>query len=44
MTITPEPKIESVDGLVNPEEHIVVTETGYDQLSASPGWELFVVS
>ncbi len=43
MTITPEPKIESVDGLVNPEEHIVVTETGYDQLSLSPSWELFIV-
>ncbi len=44
MTITPEPKIESVDGLVNPEEHIAVTETGYEQLSVSPGWELFVVA
>ena len=43
MTITPEPKIESVDGLVNPEEHIVVTETGYNQLSLSPSWELFIV-
>ena len=43
MTITPEPKIESVDGLVNPEEHIAITADGYDQLSMSPGWELFVV-
>ena len=44
MTITPEPKIESVDGLVNPEEHIVVTESGYEQLSASPSWEMFAVT
>lgn len=43
MTITPEPKIESVDGLVNPEEHIVITATGYEQLSRTPSWQLFVV-
>ena len=44
MTITPEPKIESVDGLVNPEEHLVVTGTCYEQLSVSTCWELFVVA
>jgi Xaa-Pro dipeptidase len=44
MTITPEPKIESVDGLVNPEEQIVVTETGFEQLSIHPDWALHVVA
>jgi Xaa-Pro aminopeptidase len=43
MILTPEPKIESVDGLVNAEEHIVMTRTGWDQLSLAPGWELYVV-
>jgi Xaa-Pro aminopeptidase len=43
MAITPEPKIESEDGLVNPEEHIVMTETGWRQLSKEPGWELRVI-
>jgi len=43
MAITPEPKIESVDGLVNPEEHIVMTETGWDKLSTQLGWELLVI-
>ena len=43
MILTPEPKIESVDGLVNPEEHIVIIENGYEQLSTIPNWELFIV-
>jgi Xaa-Pro aminopeptidase len=43
MALTPEPKIESVDGLVNPEEHIVMTATGWEQLSKEPGWELRVI-
>jgi Xaa-Pro dipeptidase len=44
MALTPEPKIESVDGLVNPEEHIVMTETGWEQLSKTPAWELHIVN
>ena len=43
MTLTPEPKIESVDGLVNPEEHVVIREDGCEILSTFPSWELFVV-
>ena len=43
MTLTPEPKIESPDGLVNPEEHVVIREHGCEILSTEPGWELFVV-
>ena len=43
MMLTPEPKIESVDGLVNPEEHIVMTATGWEQLSNVPDWELRVI-
>lgn len=43
MTLTPEPKIESRDGLVNPEEHVAIREHGCEILSTDPGWELFVV-
>ena len=43
MTLTPEPKIESVDGLVNAEEHVAIREHGCEILSTDPGWELFVV-
>ena len=43
MTLTPEPKIESVDGLVNPEEHVAIREHGCEILSTDPGWELVVV-
>jgi Xaa-Pro aminopeptidase len=43
MILTPEPKIESPDGLVNPEEHIVMTEDGWDRLSMTPEWHLWVV-
>ena len=43
MTLTPEPKIESPDGLVNPEEHVVIREHGCEILSTEPGWELLVV-
>ena len=43
MTLTPEPKIESPDGLVNPEEHVAIREHGCEILSTDPGWELFVV-
>ena len=43
MVLTPEPKIESVDGLVNPEEHIVIRDHGCEILSAVPDWPLHVV-
>jgi Xaa-Pro aminopeptidase len=43
MALTPEPKIESQDGLVNPEEHVVITPTGCDVLSAGSDWRLHVV-
>ena len=43
MTLTPEPKIESTDGLVNPEEHVAIRDHGCEILSTDPGWELFVV-
>ena len=43
MTLTPEPKIESVDGLVNPEEQVAIRAHGCEILSTDPGWELVVV-
>jgi Xaa-Pro aminopeptidase len=44
MALTPEPKIESEDGLVNPEEHVVITTTGCDVLSSGSDWRLHVVA
>jgi Xaa-Pro dipeptidase len=43
MVLTPEPKIESVDGLVNPEEHVVIRSEGCEILSRLPDWTLHVV-
>ena len=43
MVLTPEPKIESVDGLVNPEEQIVIRSHGCEIMSPVPDWRLFVV-
>jgi Xaa-Pro aminopeptidase len=43
MVLTPEPKIESVDGLVNPEEQVVIRRDGCEILSPVPDWHLFVV-
>ena len=43
MALTPEPKIESVDGLVNPEEQVVVTPTGCEILSRKSDWRLHIV-
>lgn len=43
MTLTPEPKIESVDGLVNPEEHVAIRENGCEILSTGLDWQLFEV-
>jgi len=44
MVLTPEPKIESVDGLVNPEEHVVIRQFGCEILSAGSDWKLHVVA
>ena len=44
MALTPEPKIESVDGLVNPEEHVVIRPTGCEVLSALSEWRLYAVT
>ncbi len=44
MALTPEPKIESVDGLLNPEEHVIVRAQGCEVLSACSDWRLYVVS
>ena len=43
MVLTPEPKIESVDGLVNPEEQVVVRASGPEVISPVPDAKLFVV-
>ena len=43
MSITPEPKIETVEGLLNPEEHVIVREGGVEVLSTDPGNDLLVI-
>lgn len=44
MSMTPEPKIEVQEGLLNPEEHIIVRAGGVESLSTDPGPALFVVN
>jgi Xaa-Pro dipeptidase len=44
MAITPEPKIESIDGLLNPEEHVIIRAQGCEVLSVCSDWRLHVVS
>ena len=44
MILTPEPKIETVEGLLNPEEQIVITDAGFEQISTIPEGKLFVVN
>jgi hypothetical protein len=44
MALTPEPKIESVDGLLNPEEHVVIRRGGCEVLSSTSDWRLHVVT
>ena len=44
MALTPEPKIESVDGLLNPEEQVVIRPSGCEILSAGSDWELHIVA
>ncbi|WP_414476476.1 M24 family metallopeptidase [Microvirga sp. M2] len=43
MVLTPEPKIESVDGLVNPEEQVVIRASGPDVISNASDPKLYVV-
>ena len=44
MSLTPEPKIETVEGLLNPEEHVIVRENGCEIISTVPDWKLRVVA
>lgn len=41
MSITPEPKIETVEGLLNAEEHVIVREGGCEVISSGLDWKLF---
>ena len=43
MVLTPEPKIESVDGLVNPEEQVVIRENGAEIISNSSDYRLRII-
>lgn len=44
MSITPEPKIETVEGLLNAEEHVIVRDGGCEIISSRPDWKLHVVA
>lgn len=44
MSITPEPKIETVEGLLNAEEHVIVGPNGCEILSSGLDWRLHVVN
>lgn len=44
MSITPEPKIEVEEGLLNPEEHIIMRAGGAELISTDPGPELIVIN
>jgi hypothetical protein len=44
MSITPEPKIETVEGLLNAEEHVIVRDGGCEIISGFPGSGLHIVS
>jgi len=41
--LTPEPKIESVDGLVNPEEQVVIRAHGAELLSDCSDYKLRII-
>jgi len=43
MSITPEPKIETIEGLLNPEEHVIIRENGCEIISKALDWGLRVV-
>ena len=44
MSITPEPKIETTEGLLNAEEHVIVREGGCEIISTFPASDLHIVS
>jgi Xaa-Pro dipeptidase len=44
MALTPEPKIESVEGLVNPEEHVVIRPNRCEILSRTSDRRLHIVN
>jgi Xaa-Pro dipeptidase len=44
MALTPGPKIESVEGLVNPEEHVVIRPNRCEILSRTSDWRLHIVN
>jgi len=44
MSITPEPKIETVEGLLNAEEHVIVRDGGGEIISGFPASGLHIVS
>jgi Xaa-Pro aminopeptidase len=44
MSITPEPKIEVKEGLLNAEEHIIMRSTGAEVISTDLGSELLVIN
>lgn len=44
MSITPEPKIETVEGLLNAEEHVIVRDGGSEIISGFPHGKLHVVA
>lgn len=43
MSITPEPKIEVAEGLLNAEEHIIMRDTGVEIISTNPDPALLVI-
>ncbi len=43
MSITPEPKIEVAEGLLNPEEQIIMRDTGVEIISTNPDPALLVI-
>ncbi|HEY9279358.1 MAG TPA: Xaa-Pro peptidase family protein [Eoetvoesiella sp.] len=44
MSITPEPKIETQEGLLNAEEHVVIRDNGCEVISDQLEWQLFRVT
>lgn len=43
MVLTPEPKIESIDGLVNPEEQVVIRANGAEIISNTSDYKLRII-
>ena len=44
MSLTPEPKIETVEGLLNAEEHVVVRAHGCEVISSDLDWRLHTIN